>query len=80
MKQLLSKLKKIWAVLPEHSLKQRIGNNLALIYSGALLIQDILGYPLRLEHIQTVLINSYEQLIVDTSLGSEQTVFDRVKT
>lgn len=72
--------KKLWAVLPEHSLKQRIGNNLALIYSGALLIQDILGYPLRLEHIQTVLINSYEQLIVDTSLGSEQTVFDRVKT
>lgn len=76
----MSKLKKIWAVLPEHSLKQRIGNNLALIYSGALLIQGILGYPLRLEHIQTVLINSYEQLIVDTSLGSEQTVFDRVKT
>lgn len=64
--------------LNDHQLKDRICDNLAIIYTGGLLAKRLLNYSINLKRIEKHLITAYDQLIEDNSRNS-QSVLQRVQ-
>lgn len=64
--------------LNDHQLKDRICDNLAIIYTGGLLAKQLLNYSINLKRVENHLITVYDQLIEDNSRSS-QSVLQRVQ-